>query len=134
MYLPIPDFIPTANRILVRKIVVDKSKGGVLMPPSQKMLFEQGVVVSAGPGEKNTLGEVVPLSCKVGDHVLFAGGSAADVRMENGEILWLMTESAILGIVRAKPLPGNIVTATASDIDSVPERTADVTDKLAFEE
>ncbi len=99
MYLPVPNFEPTSDRVLVRKIEADKSKGGVLMPPSQKMLFEQGIIIAVGPGKKYDNGELVPVAFKAGDHVLFSGGSAADLRMENGEVLWLMTESAILGVV-----------------------------------
>lgn len=97
MYLPVPEFTPTSNRVLVRKIEIDK-KNGVLLPPSQKMMFERGIVVSTGPGER-VEGKLVPLAVKKGDQVLYSGGSAADIKMENGETLWLMTESAILGIV-----------------------------------
>lgn len=134
MYIQIPEFNPTSDRILVRKITQETSKGGVLMPPSTKMLFEQGIVVKAGPG-KYIDGVFVPVTLKEGDKVLFSGGSAADIRMESGETLWLMTESAVLGIVQsqcdgivaaAAKLPSNIVTATAEDIESIPLRTADV--------
>ena len=79
MYLPVPMFTPTTDRVLVRKIEADKSAGGVLMPPSQKMQFEQGIVVAVGPGKIYDNGEQKPVACKPGDKVMFSGTSAASV-------------------------------------------------------
>lgn len=97
MYQVIPAFTPTDNRVLVRKIEVT-AQGAVLLPPSTKMMFERGEVVSKGPGRVcEATGQRIPIACEVGDIVVYSGGSAADIRQEK-ETLWLMTESAILGI------------------------------------
>lgn len=102
MYNPIPMFTPTSDRVLVRKYEPTETSGGILLHPSSKMQFERGEVIKTGPGRLLESGKRIPVACEEGDTVLYSGTSAADIRIGK-ETLWLMTESAILGVVPRKP-------------------------------
>ncbi|CAL1162353.1 unnamed protein product [Cladocopium goreaui] len=68
---------PLGKFLLVKSAAAEEvTKAGLLLPKSQKP--KQGEVVAAGPGEANVeSGQMVPMSVKVGEKVLYSkyGGS-----------------------------------------------------------
>lgn len=88
--------IPLLNRVLVRKLIPEaKSAGGIIL--SEKSMEKEariGVVISVGPGTVSEAGTVIPVSVKVGDHVLLPeySGIKLPVAEENEFLIYKDTE------------------------------------------
>jgi len=65
--------MPCADNVLIESIKERrKTKSGILLPASaEKERPEQGTVIAVGPGKKNKQGQVIPVSIKAGQKVLF---------------------------------------------------------------
>ena len=96
------DFTPLHDRVLVRRIEGDeKTKGGLIIPDSAKEKPQEGEVVSVGEGSRKDSGELIPMSVKAGDKILFGKWSGTEVKLDGEEYL-IMKESDILGVLSAK--------------------------------
>jgi chaperonin GroES len=64
---------PLSNHILIEPLEEEKvSKGGIVLPDTvEKEKPVKGKIIATGPGKINENGEVVKMSVKVGDVVLF---------------------------------------------------------------
>jgi chaperonin GroES len=92
-------FTPLHDRVLVRRIESDeKTTGGLIIPESAKEKPAEGEIVSIGEGARKDSGELIAMSVKVGDKVLFGKWSGTEVKID-GEELLIMKESDILGIM-----------------------------------
>ncbi|RMD46599.1 MAG: co-chaperone GroES [Alphaproteobacteria bacterium] len=92
-------FKPLHDRVLVRRIESDaKTKGGLIIPDTAKEKPAEGIVIAVGEGARKDSGELIPMSVKEGDHILFGKWSGTEVNID-GEELLIMKESDILGIV-----------------------------------
>ena len=92
-------FKPLHARVLVRRIESDeKTAGGLIIPESAKEKPAEGEIVSVGEGARKDSGEVIAMSVKAGDKVLFGKWSGTEVKID-GEELLIMKESDILGIM-----------------------------------
>lgn len=92
-------FKPLHDRVLVKRVQSDeKTKGGLIIPDSAKEKPAEGEVVAVGEGARKDSGELIPMSVKKGDRILFGKWSGTEVVL-NGEELLIMKESDILGIV-----------------------------------
>ncbi len=90
---------PTEDRLLVRRIETEnKTAGGIIIPDTAKEKPVHGEVVASGSGKRDEKGNLIPLSIKVGDKVLFAKWSGTEVKV-NGEEMLIMKESDVLAIV-----------------------------------
>ncbi|HHH43595.1 MAG TPA: co-chaperone GroES, partial [Gammaproteobacteria bacterium] len=58
----------------------------------------EGIVVACGEGARKDSGELIPMSVKEGDKILFGKWSGTEVTLD-GEELLIMKESDILGII-----------------------------------
>src|SRR3954451_4690178 len=93
-------FTPLHDRVLVRRIEgEEKTKGGLIVPDTAKEKPSEGEVISVGEGARSEKGELIPMSVKAGDRVLFGKWSGNEVRIE-GEDLLIMKVSDLLGIVK----------------------------------
>ena len=93
------DFKPLHDRVLVRRIEGDeKTKGGLIIPDSAKEKPAEGEIIASGEGARKDSGELIPMSVKKGDRVLFGKWSGTEVTLD-GEELLIMKESDILGII-----------------------------------
>ncbi|MEM9062337.1 MAG: co-chaperone GroES [Pseudomonadota bacterium] len=91
------NFTPLHDRVLVRRTESDeKTSGGLIIPDSAKEKPQEGEVVSAGEGARKDSGELIPMSVKAGDKILFGKWSGTEVKID-GEDLLIMKESDILG-------------------------------------
>lgn len=92
-------FKPLHDRVLVRRLESDeKTKGGLIIPDNAKEKPAEGVVVAIGEGSRKDSGELIAMSVKDGDRVLFGKWSGTEVKVD-GEDLLIMKESDILGII-----------------------------------
>ncbi len=92
-------FTPLHDRVLVRRIEGDeKTAGGLIIPDSAKEKPAEGEIVSVGAGARKDSGELIAMSVKAGDKVLFGKWSGTEVKID-GEELLIMKESDILGIL-----------------------------------
>ncbi len=92
-------FRPLHDRVVVRRIEAEeKTSGGIIIPDTAKEKPQEGEVIAVGPGARNESGQLVELSVKAGDRILFGKWSGTEVRID-GEDLLIMKESDILGVI-----------------------------------
>ncbi|PWE30979.1 co-chaperone GroES [Pararhodobacter marinus] len=92
-------FKPLHDRVTVRRVESDdKTKGGLIIPDSAKEKPAEGEIVAVGEGARKDSGELIAMSVKPGDRVLFGKWSGTEVTIA-GEELLIMKESDILGII-----------------------------------
>ncbi len=97
------DFRPLHDRVVVRRLEQDeKTAGGIIIPDTAKEKPSEGEVLAVGPGARDERGELVPLTVRPGDRILFGKWSGTEVKLD-GEELLIMKESDILGIVEGRP-------------------------------
>jgi chaperonin GroES len=90
-------FRPLHDRVVIRR-VKEKSVGGIIIPDTVQEKPMEGEVVAAGPGARNEQGQIVALSVKAGDRILFGKWSGTEVKLDGDELL-IMNESDIMGII-----------------------------------
>ena len=94
-------FRPLHDRVLVRRLEEDeRTVGGIIIPDSAKEKPQEGEVVSCGDGARKHSGELIPMTVKAGEKILFGKWSGTEVKID-GEDLMIMKESDILGIIVA---------------------------------
>jgi chaperonin GroES len=92
-------FKPLHDRVLVRRIEgEDKTKGGLIIPDTAKEKPAEAEVVAVGPGARKDSGELIEMSVKAGDRIMFGKWSGTEIKLD-GEDLLIMKESDILGIL-----------------------------------
>ncbi|MGE4325524.1 MAG: co-chaperone GroES [Pseudodonghicola sp.] len=92
-------FKPLHDRVLVRRVQSEeKTAGGLIIPDSAKEKPSEGEVVACGEGARKDSGELIPMTVKAGDKVLFGKWSGTEVTVA-GEELLIMKESDIMGII-----------------------------------
>ncbi|MCX6167561.1 MAG: co-chaperone GroES [Sphingobacteriales bacterium] len=91
-------FKPLADRVVVEAAPAETmTASGIYIPETAQEKPQQGVVVSAGPGKYADLtGNLIPLSVKVGDQVLYSKYAGTEVTIDGKEYL-VMREADILG-------------------------------------
>ena len=93
--------VPLSSRVLVRPVGSEETtKSGIVIPVTiEKEKPEQGEVVAVGEGRRNDKGELVPMSVKVGDRVVFKKYSPDEVKVEGKEYL-ILDEGDILAVLK----------------------------------
>ena len=90
---------PLADRVVVKPAEAEeKTKGGIILPDTAKEKPVEGTVVAAGPGKVADNGQLVNMTVKVGDKVLYGKYSGTEVTIDSVEYL-IMRESDIFAIV-----------------------------------
>ena len=90
---------PLHDRVLVERVSSeDKTKGGIIIPDTDKEKPREGKVLAVGNGGRNENGQVVTLDVKKGDRILFGKWSGTEVKIDGKELL-IMKESDIMGII-----------------------------------
>ena len=91
---------PTSNRVAVKRVKVEeRSAGGIFIPGALKTEKPgEGVVVAVGPGRTTQEGDLIPMTVKLGDRVIFDALSGQDFKVQ-GESLVMLREDEILGIL-----------------------------------
>ena len=91
---------PLSDYILIEPIKEEeKTKSGILLPETaDKEKPEQGKVIAVGPGKLNDSGNLVPMSVKVGQKVLFTKYGPNEIKVEDKEYL-IAKQEDILAII-----------------------------------
>lgn len=89
---------PLHDRVIVKRLEEEeKTAGGIIIPDTAKEKPQQGKVIAVGKGRILEKGDVVPLSVKENDRVLFSKYAGTEVKA-GGEELLIMREDDILAI------------------------------------
>ena len=87
---------PLADRIVLKaQEAEEKTASGIILPDTAKEKPQMGKVIAVGPGKTNDSGNVIPMTLKNCDTVLYGKYSGTEINVE-GEDLLIMRESDIL--------------------------------------
>ena len=93
---------PLGNRVVVEPIEQDDvTASGIVLPDTAKEKPQQGMILAAGPGERDDAGKRIAMDVKVGDKVLFAKYAGTELKLD-GKKLLILRETDLLGIVDSK--------------------------------
>lgn len=90
---------PLHDRVVIERLEEERtSAGGIVIPDSAAEKPMRGKVVAVGIGKTLDNGNVVPVTVKKGDVVIFGKYSGTEVKV-NGHEYVIMREDDIMGIV-----------------------------------
>jgi chaperonin GroES len=90
---------PLADRIIVKAAEAEEmTKGGIILPDTAKEKPQQGEVVAVGPGKVSDSGNIVKVTLKSGDKVLYGKYSGTEITVDGEDVL-IMRESDILAVL-----------------------------------
>ena len=90
---------PLGSRLVVEPVEQEEmTMGGIVLPETAKEKPQKGMVLAAGPGDRDDEGERIPMDVTVGDLVLFAKYSGTEIKLD-GKKLLILRESDLLAIV-----------------------------------
>jgi chaperonin GroES len=90
---------PLKDNIVVKVLEAEaKTGGGLFLPDTAKEKPQRAKVIAVGSGRRLKSGEIMPLTVKKGDTVLFGKYSGNEVRIDKEEYL-ILSEKDILAIL-----------------------------------
>lgn len=89
---------PLGNRLVVKRLIAQATKGGILLPETAQEKPKQGTVVAVGPGKTDDKGATRALDVRVGDEVLFSSYSGTEYTSDETEYL-ILSEDDVLGVL-----------------------------------
>ncbi len=91
---------PLADYVLLEPIKEEeKTKSGILLPQTaEKERPEQGKVIAVGPGKRDEKGNLIPVSVKPGQKVLFKKYGPDEIKVDDKEYL-ICKEEDIVAII-----------------------------------
>lgn len=91
---------PLHDNLVLKPISVEETtKTGIVLPETaSKENPEKGEVVAVGPGKRMENGDIVPISVKIGDKVMFKKYSPDEIKIDDEEYL-LISENDVLAIL-----------------------------------
>lgn len=90
---------PLNDRVVVRRMEEEKTTaGGIVLPDSAKEKPVKGEILAVGEGKRADNGNLVPMSVKAGDKVLFGKYAGQEVKVDGQEVL-VMREDDIIAIL-----------------------------------
>ena len=91
---------PLNDRVIVKRLEEEeKTVGGIIIPDTAKEKPQQARVIAVGKGRTLDNGQVIPLTVKAGDRVLFGKYAGTEIKIDGDEHL-IMREDDILAIVQ----------------------------------
>ncbi len=95
-----PKISPLADYVLIEPIKEEeKTKAGILLPETaEKEKPEKGKVIAVGPGRRDEKGNLIPVSVKPGQTVLFKKYGPDEIKVDDKEYL-ICKEEDILAII-----------------------------------
>ncbi len=89
---------PLGNNVIVKPAAAEEvRKSGIILPQNAQEKPQEGEIIATGPGKTNKAGNILPMSVKVGDRVIFAKYTGSEMKL-NGEKYLIMPESDILAV------------------------------------
>ena len=91
---------PLHDRVIVKRLEEEeKTVGGIIIPDTAKEKPQQAKVIAVGKGRTLENGQVIPLTVKEGDRVLFGKYAGTEIKIDGDEHL-IMREDDILAILQ----------------------------------
>ena len=92
-------FKPLGDRVAIETLSSEeKTSGGIIIPDTAKEKPLQGKVIAVGDGTRDQNGNVIPLTVKTGDIVIYGKYSTTEVKIDGKEIV-VVKESDLMGII-----------------------------------
>jgi chaperonin GroES len=90
---------PLSSHILIQPLEDEKAtKSGIALPENAAEKPTKGKIVAAGPGKKDEKGQIIPMSVKVGDIVLFKKYGPDEIEVDGVKYL-VGDEDDVLAII-----------------------------------
>lgn len=90
---------PLEDRVVVKAQDAEEvSNGGIILPDTAQEKPQQGEIVATGPGKASDSGNLIKLTVKKGDSILYGKYSGTEINVDGTEYL-IMRESDILAIM-----------------------------------
>ncbi len=90
---------PLGSRVVVEPVEQEETTaGGIVLPETAKEKPQQGIVLAAGPGDRDEDGDYIAMDVKAGDKVLFAKYAGTELKLD-GKKLLILRESDLLAII-----------------------------------
>ena len=90
---------PLLDNILIEPLEAEtKLPSGIVIPDSAKEKPQEGKVIAVGSGRRDEKGNVIPMTLKVGDKVMFKKWGGTDIKLEGKDML-LVKEEDVLAII-----------------------------------
>ena len=90
---------PLSDRVVVKaQEAEEKTPSGIILPDTAKEKPQIGEIVATGPGKVNDAGNLVKMTLKKGDKVLYGKYSGTEISHEGNDLL-IMRESDVLAVV-----------------------------------
>jgi chaperonin GroES len=87
---------PLSDRIVVRPAPAEeKTASGIILPDTAQEKPQIGTIMAVGPGKTSDTGDLVKMSLKKGDKVLYGKYSGTEIAVDGDDVL-IMRESDIL--------------------------------------
>jgi chaperonin GroES len=93
---------PMGDRVLVKPEMTgdEKSPSGIIIPDTaRKEKPERGEVVAVGGGKRGDDNEIIPVSVKIGDVILFSKYGYEEIKIDEDEY-YIVSESNILAVIK----------------------------------
>lgn len=96
---------PLGNNVIVKPTAAEEvRKSGIILPESAQEKPQEGEIIAIGPGKTTKSGNLLPMSVKIGDRVIFAKYTGSEMKID-GEKYLIMPESDILAITQVAAAP-----------------------------
>ena len=93
-------FKPLFDKVLVERLEAEsKTVSGLIIPDTAKEKPMQGKVIAVGDGARSECGQLVPMTVKPGDTILFGKWAGNEVKINDKNYL-VINESDIIGIFK----------------------------------
>ncbi|HYE03416.1 MAG TPA: co-chaperone GroES [Phycisphaerales bacterium] len=95
---------PLGDKLLIKRDEAQsRTESGIYLPEKAKDTPKTGAVIAVGTGRLNTeTGELIPLSVKKGDRVIFSSYAGTEVKLGglgSEEELLIMSEDEVLAVI-----------------------------------
>lgn len=94
--------VPVGDKVVIKPLAAEeKSASGIIIPDTvKKERAERGTVVAVGTGRYED-GDLIPMTVKKGDEVLFEQTYRDPIEID-GEEYYIMSETSVLAIINPK--------------------------------
>ena len=87
---------PLSDRIVVKpEPAEEKTASGIILPDTAQEKPQIGTIMAVGPGKTSDTGDLVKMSLKKGDKVLYGKYSGTEIAVDGDDVL-IMREGDIL--------------------------------------
>ncbi len=90
---------PLSDRVLIKAVAEEQKQGSIILPDTlQKERPQRGEIVAVGEGKRDANGNLIPVTVKKGDVVLFTKYGPTEIKVEGKEYL-IAREDDILAVI-----------------------------------